>query len=220
MCTAETVIMGKRSRSTRAGLSSWASRWVSQAYGVAETTFNLSRALPRAVRPRWGGFHGGGDRFGKNSKFADLSEWSRLIWGGWLAYCPTELVAHAIYRCIEGRWWIRPRGAGGRRGEASSVRGKKVAFTVTVTPVIAGHATSESPRGSPALRHMVHNGGSLSATRSSNRRWAGGWSTAALAVAQSGTGFFYQVKLICCTWCTNRNKRSTTGDSSPATSGG
>jgi hypothetical protein len=38
-----------------------------------------------------------------------------------------------------------PRGAGGRRGEASSVRGK-VAFTVAVAPVIVGHATGESRR--------------------------------------------------------------------------
>jgi hypothetical protein len=54
-------------------------------------------------------------------------------------------------------------------GETSSVRGKKIAFTVVVTPVIAGHATSESPRGSPAVRHVVRNGGSLSATRLSNQ---------------------------------------------------
>ena len=45
-----------------------------------------------------------------------------------------------------------------------------VAFTVALPPVIAGHATGESPRGSSALRHVVHDGGSLSVTRSFNRR--------------------------------------------------
>ena len=56
-----------------------------------------------------------------------------------------ELTAGSIYSFQE-RWrsnlgW---RG-GGRRREASSIRGK-VAFTVAVAPVIAGHATDESPR--------------------------------------------------------------------------
>jgi hypothetical protein len=44
------------------------------------------------VWPRWGGFYGGGDRFGGNSEFADLSERLGLIRGGWLAYDFTELV--------------------------------------------------------------------------------------------------------------------------------
>jgi hypothetical protein len=32
----------------------------------------------------------------KNSKFSGSSEWSGLICGGWLAYCPTEIVAHSM----------------------------------------------------------------------------------------------------------------------------
>jgi hypothetical protein len=39
--------------------------------------------------------------------------------------------------------------------------------------VIAGHAIGESPWGGSALRHVVRDGGSLSVTRSFNRRWAG-----------------------------------------------
>jgi hypothetical protein len=43
--------------------------------------------------------------FGAKPKFVDSSEWSRLIRGGWIAYCPTELVAGSIYTHRE--WWSR-----------------------------------------------------------------------------------------------------------------
>jgi hypothetical protein len=85
------------------------------------------------------------NRFGGIVKFALVGDQLRVILGGGVLDYPTELVAHSIYRRIERRWRIWPRGAGGRRGEASSVRGK-VAFTVAVAPVIAGHATGESRR--------------------------------------------------------------------------
>jgi hypothetical protein len=68
------------------------------------------------VWPRWGGFYGGGDRFGGNSEFADLSERSGLIRGGWLAYDFTELVGGSIYRERQRRRSIRAGCAGGRRG--------------------------------------------------------------------------------------------------------
>jgi hypothetical protein len=74
------------------------------------------------VWPRWGGFYGGGDRFGGNSEYADLSERSGLIRGGWLAYDFTELVGGSIYRERQRRRSIRAGCAGGRRGESSLVR--------------------------------------------------------------------------------------------------
>jgi hypothetical protein len=72
------------------------------------------------VWPRWGGFYGGRDRFGENSEFADLSERSGLIRGGWLAYDFTELVGGSIYRERQRRRSIRAGCAGGRRRKKST----------------------------------------------------------------------------------------------------
>jgi hypothetical protein len=85
------------------------------------------------------------NRFGGIVRFALVGDQLRVILGGGVLDYPTKLVAHSIYRRIERRGRIWPRVAGGRRGEASSVQGK-VAFTVAVASVIAGHATGESRR--------------------------------------------------------------------------
>jgi hypothetical protein len=53
---------------------------------------------------------------GGNSEFADLSERSGLIQGGWLAWDLTELVGGSIYRERQRRRSIRAGCAGDRRG--------------------------------------------------------------------------------------------------------
>jgi hypothetical protein len=74
---------------------------------------------------------------------------------------------HTQFICasIDGEEFGRGVWAAGELGAE-----EKVAFTMAVTPVIAGHATNESLQESFVLRHVVCNGGGLSATRSSNRR--------------------------------------------------
>jgi hypothetical protein len=151
------------------------------------------------------------NRFGEIVRFALVGDQLRVILGGGVLDYPTELVAHSIYRRIERRWRIWPRGAGGRRGEASSVRGK-VAFTVAVAPVIAGHATGESPRWGLVLKHVVRNGNSSTAARLSVRPMSWGGSTAGLAVTRLNSiraPDIYLPELICCPRCTNRGDPST-----------
>jgi hypothetical protein len=89
---------------------------------------------------------------GGNSEFADLSERSGLIQGGWLAWDLTELVGGSIYRERQRRRSIRASCAGGRRGRRTLARGY-VSYSVAVIPV--SHRESRGGHGD-TVKELSH----------------------------------------------------------------